>query len=165
MKNHILNVATAEHDTWCIHAINITCNGNTKNNMICLYTGRRGSGKTTTMVKDAYSFKRRGWKVYTNMTSLTFADEVLDTEAILSLLDGNESDICFVLDEIQTFIDSRRSMRGRNVQFTYYIQQIRKRNVVILAATQFRQRVDVAFREHVDIIARPSFYDEYPVIT
>ena len=132
--------------------------------MIALYVGRRGCGKTTTLIKDAYRFKMAGWRVVTNMNSIAFADEVLDVAEILALLEGTETDIVLVLDEIQTFIDSRRSMRGRNVQFTYYIQQIRKRNVTILAATQFARRVDVAFREHVDILVRPQYYPEYPVI-
>lgn len=132
--------------------------------MIALYVGRRGCGKTTTLVKDAYAFKLAGWRVITNMTSLSFADEVMETEDILALLGGNDTDVVVVLDEIQTFIDSRRSMRKRNVEFTYYIQQIRKRNVVILAATQFSRRVDVAFREHVDIIVKPTYLGQFPVV-
>lgn len=132
--------------------------------MIVLYVGRRGCGKTTTMIKDAYAFKNQGWRVFSNMNSLSFADEILDIPQILSLLEGDESDIVVVLDEIQTFIDSRRSMRKRNVDFTYYIQQIRKRNVVILASTQFARRVDLAFREHVDVLCRPRFLDEFPVV-
>lgn len=132
--------------------------------MIVLYVGRRGSGKTTTMIKDAYTYKGLGWRVFTNMTSVSFADAVLSIEDILALLEGDETDIVVMLDEIQTFIDSRRSMRKRNVDFTYYIQQIRKRNVIILATTQFARRVDLAFREHVDILAKPSFLEEYPLI-
>ncbi len=132
--------------------------------MIALYIGRRGCGKTTTLIKDAYKFKKAGWKIITNMNSLAFSDEVLSIEEILGLLEGEENNIVIVLDEIQTFIDSRRSMRKRNVDFTYYIQQIRKRNVIILAATQFARRVDIAFREHTDIIVRPQYYPEYPVI-
>lgn len=132
--------------------------------MIVLYVGRRGSGKTTTMVKDAYQFKTRGYDIYTNMNSLTFSDVVLHDDEILSLLDREDSNYVLVLDEIQTFINSRRSARKQNVEFTYFIQQIRKRGVVILACTQFSRRVDIAFREHLDIIVFPEFKHEYGVV-
>ncbi len=129
-----------------------------------LYTGRRGCGKTTTLVKDAYAFSCQGWEIITNMNSLSFADDVLDNEEILGLLETNRNNFVIVIDEIQTFIDSRRSMRKRNTEFAYFLQQIRKRNVIILGTTQFARRVDVAFREHVDIVAKPQYLEEYPVV-
>lgn len=132
--------------------------------MIVLYAGHRGSGKTTTLVKDAYHFHTLGWDIITNMNTISFADEVRDSQEILDILETDKTNFVLVLDEIQTFIDSRRSMRKRNVSFTYFIQQIRKRNVIILAATQYARRVDIAFREHVDVMARPRYYAEYPVI-
>ena len=132
--------------------------------MITLYVGRRGCGKTTTMVKDAYLYKLHGWKIFTNMNSLLFADEVLSVDEIITLLSTDTENYVLVLDEIQTLIDSRRSIRKRNVDFTYFIQQIRKRNIKMLASTQFSIRADKAFREHVDIEARPRFFEQYPVI-
>lgn len=132
--------------------------------MIVLYRGRRGCGKTTTLVRDAYLFKRRGWIIVTNMGTLNFADKVLPNDEILELLDSELRDFVIVIDEIQTFIDSRRSMRGENVNFTYFIQQIRKRNVIILATTQYMRRVDLAFREHIDIVASPQYFPEFPVV-
>ena len=132
--------------------------------MIVLYQGHRGCGKTTTLIKDGYALKRCGWTVVTNMTSVSYADRVLDESEILNLLNTDLNDFVIMLDEIQTFIDSRRGMRGKNVTFTYFIQQIRKRNVIILAATQYTRRVDIAFREHVDVLCKPKFYPEYPVI-
>lgn len=132
--------------------------------MIILYTGRRGAGKTTAMVWQAAGFKAKGWKIYTNMNSLSFADAILSNEELVALVASDDNDFVLVLDEIQTFIDSRRSMRGQNVDFTYFIQQIRKKNCVILATTQFSRRVDLAFREHVDIVARPELLEEYPVM-
>lgn len=132
--------------------------------MIVLYQGRRGCGKTTSLIKDAWQLKQEGWDVVTNMTSVSFADKVLDNKGILSLLETDYTDFVIVIDEIQTFIDSRRSARGQNVTFSYFIQQVRKRNIIILAATQFSRRVDRAFREHVDILAKPEFYPEFPVV-
>lgn len=133
--------------------------------MIVLYAGRRGCGKTTTMVKDAYKFSLRGWPVVTNMSSVSFANATMSNDEILGLImDGDKHDMVLMIDEIQTFIDSRRAMRKQNVDFTYFIQQIRKRNVVILATTQYVRRVDIAFREHIDVVARPSFKPEYPVV-
>jgi predicted AAA+ superfamily ATPase len=132
--------------------------------VIVLYTGVRGCGKTTTLVKDALGFHRAGWTVITNMRSLAFADEVLSEDDILGLLLTDRTDFVIVIDEIQTFIDSRRSMKQKNVSFAYFIQQIRKRNVIILAATQFASRVDIVFKEHTDIQAFPRYFREYGVV-
>lgn len=132
--------------------------------MIVLYAGRRGCGKTTASVRDAYLFHRRGWRVVTNMESVSFADRVIGPEDLAGLFDTEPRKFVLLVDEIQTFIDSRRSGRKQNVTFAYFIQQIRKRGVVILATTQFPRRVDVAFREHVDVLARPRFYGSFPVV-
>jgi hypothetical protein len=68
-----------------------------------------------------------------------------------------------VIDEIQTMIDSRRSGSSVNVGFSYFIQQIRKRNIIILATTQFSGTVDLRLRQHVDVLAKPRFYKKYGV--
>lgn len=124
--------------------------------LIVLYRGRRGAGKTLTMVKDGMLYYQAGWKVYTNMYSIGYAER-LEEDEILSLAESDGFRDCVVMiDEIQTLIDSRRSMRKGNVTFNYFLQQIRKRNVNLLATTQFERRVDIGFREQLDIIASPK---------
>jgi len=125
--------------------------------MIALYVGRRGTGKTLTMVKDMFLYHKRGWKVYTNLESCSFPDRILTNEEILAMvMDYNVRKCVIAIDEIQTLIDSRRSMNEGNVHMNYFIQQIRKRKIILLATTQFIGRVDKGFREHVDILVRPK---------
>jgi hypothetical protein len=126
-----------------------------QSSLVVGYTGRRGSGKTTAMTLDAYNYFINGFKVYTNMKSLVFAS-CLPENNILSMADSDELNDCVVvIDEIQVLFDSRRSARRQNVNFLYFIQQIRKRNVSLLYTTQFSRRVDIGIREHTDLEARP----------
>lgn len=131
--------------------------------MIVTYTGRRGSGKTLTMIKDALTYSLNGWTVYSNI-ELGFEHEYMSEQDMLGLND--ESDInnsVLVIDEIQTMLDSRRSARGQNLDFSYFVQQIRKRNVIILCTTQFIGTVDVRLRQHADVLAKPRFYKDLQV--
>lgn len=123
--------------------------------MIVLYTGRRGSGKTLTMVKDAYKLKLTGYKIYSNI-ELDFA-EFLENEEIINIQKTNIEDAVLIIDEIQLLLDSRRSARKGNLDFSYFIQQIRKRRIIILSTTQFSGTVDLRLRQHVDIVARPKY--------
>lgn len=123
--------------------------------MIVLYTGRRGAGKTLSMVKDGYKYKLCGYKVYSNI-ELDFADYI-ENETILNIQDTLMQDCVLIIDEIQLLIDSRRSSRKGNVDFSYFIQQIRKRRIIILCTTQFSGTVDLRLRQHVDIVARPKY--------
>jgi hypothetical protein len=131
-----------------------------KNSVVIGYTGRRGAGKTLSMTNDAFQYYNAGYKIYTNMKSLSFA-ECIDEDQILELAKNDDfQDCALVLDEIQVLFDSRRSGRKQNINFLYFIQQIRKRNVHLLYTTQFSRRVDLGVREHTDIEARPKIIDK-----
>jgi len=126
--------------------------------LIVLYRGRRGAGKTLSMVREAYNYYCRGVPVYTNMTSLNFGTSISE-EDLLLMAHNDELEQCVVaIDEIQTLIDSRRSMKKQNVSFNYFMQQIRKRGVILLATTQYTRRVDIGFREQLDILATPRIF-------
>jgi len=132
--------------------------------MIVLYKGRRGAGKTLTMVKDAINFYKRGWTIYSNF-DISIPYKKLTNDDILGLPENdNISDCVILLDEIQTIIDSRRSMKGDNLNFSYFIQQIRKKRIVLLATTQFTGTTDKRFREHVDVIVKPRIDFRYPIV-
>ena len=133
--------------------------------MIVLYRGRRGTGKTLTMVKDILLYVNQGWDIVSNIhLHSSIPHRVLSRSEILDLLDTNLKNYILVLDEIQTIIDSRRSMKKDNMDFSYFIQQIRKKNIILLATTQFTRTVDVRFREHVDILVNPKFMGKYPAV-
>ena len=129
------------------------------NSVLVCYTGKRGAGKTTTMVLDAYNYHLRDINIYTNMKSLTFGKSVEEKDIITLIEDKSFKNCVLMIDEIQVIFDSRRSGRKENINFLYFIQQIRKRNITLLYTTQFSRRVDVGIREHTDIEARPKMVE------
>ena len=131
--------------------------------MIIFYTGRKGSGKTLTMVKDAYNYKSDGYEVYSNFKT-SFTQPISNKD--LMKLDKNShiKDCVLLIDELQVLFDSRRSMKKENMNFSNFLQQIRKRNIILLGSTQYSSTVDVRFRQHVDILVKPMFYKDYNVV-
>lgn len=131
--------------------------------MIVLYTGRRGCGKSLTMVKDAFKFFRSGWTVFSNI-ELGFEHEYISDSDILTISNNDKINNCvLVVDEIQILVDSRRSMGGKNVDFSHFVQQIRKRNIILLCTTQFTGTVDLRLRQHVDVEAKPYHHKKFNV--
>lgn len=129
---------------------------------IVLYKGARGSGKTLTMVKDAYKYHKNNWKVLRNIYA-KFGNKITEEEVLNLDKHSNISNCVIMLDELQIFFDSRRSTSHENVNFSNFIQQIRKRNIILLGTAQFSNTVDLRFRQHIDITAQPKFYKEYPI--
>jgi hypothetical protein len=130
--------------------------------MIILYKGRRGAGKTLTMIKDGYVFFKNGYKILRNFDCLFGQD--ITNEEILNLNKSSEVENCvLMIDEMQIFFDSRRSMRTSSIQFSNFIQQIRKRNIILLCTTQYSNTIDMRLRQHLDIIAYPNFDKKYDV--
>ncbi len=124
--------------------------------LIVGYLGRRGRGKSLSMVKDAYNYFCRGWHIYTNMLNVNFPTEVINNIDVLDMAERDEFSHCVIaIDELQVIINSRRSQRDENVLFLNFIEQIRKRNVILLYTTQFNKRVDIGIRDHLDIEAYP----------
>jgi len=126
--------------------------------MIVLYKGGRGRGKTLTMVKDGLQYYLEGYRVLSNF-QCEFTEK-LDNEEILQLDKNSELFNCIILiDEIQIFFDARRGMLKQNLTFSNFVQQIRKRNITILCTTQYSNTIDLRLRQHLDIIAFPSFIE------
>lgn len=131
--------------------------------MLVLYKGARGRGKTLTMIKDALRYKRNGWDIYSNMENQEVA-EYMSNEKILNIDKETKLNRCvLVIDEIQTLFDSRRSMKKSNLDFSYFIQQLRKRGVILLCTTQYTNNVDLRLRQHIDILALPRHFKKYNV--
>jgi hypothetical protein len=123
--------------------------------MIVLYKGARGRGKTLTMIKDALQYQLDGWRVFTNMENSRIGT-FLSTNEILKIDKQSTIQQCvLVIDEIQSLFDSRRSMRKENLSFSYFIQQIRKRGIILLCTTQYMNTVDLRLRQHIDVLAIP----------
>lgn len=132
--------------------------------MIVLYTGRRGAGKTLTMVKDAVKYLKNGWKVFSNMENHRYS-EFIKNEDILKIDKNSPIKNCvLMIDEAQILFESSNFMSKNNKNFSHFIQQIRKRNIIMLVTTQFAKRVDTRMREHTDVLAKPRFNKEYEVV-
>src|SRR3972149_3309599 len=113
--------------------------------MIVLYKGRRGCGKTLTMVKDGLLYYLKGYRVLRNF-ECSFGENISDEEILNLNKNSNIFNCILMMDEVQIFFDARRSMRNQNLNFSNFIQQIRKRNIILLGTTQFANTVDLRFR-------------------
>src|SRR6056297_818724 len=132
--------------------------------MIVLYKGARGRGKTLTMTKDSIQFKNDGWKVYSNMKGFKIGSYISSDEILMiDKHNSNLKDCVLVIDEIQTLFDSRTSMKKENRTFSYFLQQIRKRGIILLCTTQFSNTIDLRLRQHLDIIGIPRFNKKFNV--
>jgi len=124
--------------------------------MIVLYKGARGRGKTLTMVKDAFRFFENKYKIYANF-HLAFG-EFISSEEVLNLSRNSElRDCVLVIDEIELFFDSRNFNKGESKTFSNFLQQIRKRNMIILCTTQYTNLIDLRIRQQIDLICYPDF--------
>lgn len=129
---------------------------------VLLYKGRRGSGKTLSMVKDGYQYLQEGYKVLRNF-SCSFGEHISEEEILNLDKRSVIKDCVLMIDEIQIFFDSRRSMKKENTSFSNFIQQIRKRNITLLCTTQYSNTIDLRLRQHIDIMAYPNFKEKYDV--
>jgi hypothetical protein len=128
--------------------------------MITLYRGARGKGKTLTMVKDALKYYKNHYKVYSNLESLKFGIYIT-SDFILNLSRNSNLNNCvLVIDEIELFFDSRNYSNKQNKAFSNFLQQIRKRNIVILSTCQYISLIDIRIRQQIDVCCYPRF-DKY----
>jgi len=67
--------------------------------------------------------------------------------------------LCYNDGRTSNIFDSRRSMAKQNLKFSNFIQQIRKRNIILLGTTQYSNTVDLRLRQHLDIIAYPNYIE------
>lgn len=123
---------------------------------IILFKGRRGTGKTLTMVYEALKYHLEGYTVLSNL-SLTFGKYISSQEVLSLNRDSKLFNCVLALDEVQLFFDSRNFSKQENKDFSNFIQQIRKRNIIILFTTQYVNTVDLRLRQHIDYVACPVF--------
>lgn len=130
--------------------------------LIGLFQGSRGCGKTLGLTSLGLDFYACGWKIYSNFRC-SFA-EVVSNDFIRNIDKHTDLHDCVLLiDELQILFDSRLWKNSTSIDFSHFIQQIRKRNVVILGSTQYTDTVEKRIRQHVDLLICPKFYDEFGV--
>lgn len=112
-----------------------------------------GSGKTLSMVYEAYQYYKKGFKVFANFR-LNFPYTRL-TKRVFDAMVENKTQLthCVVLiDEIHIWLDSRSSMQKKNKMITYWILMTRKASVRLLCTTQHLHQVDKRLRDTIDIL-------------
>jgi hypothetical protein len=119
--------------------------------------GRQGSGKTafiTKLLVDNYSSDR---KVYSNFSlfgidyeKITFDNKRNKNSIdILKVIKDNPNyfnNSIMLLDEIHLYFDSRDFMKQNNRIIQNFFSQLRKRNILLLATTQYILHLDVRIR-------------------
>lgn len=127
--------------------------------MIILYKGAKGKGKTLTLLKDGLEYLQEGYLILRNFEA-RFGQYISNDEILKLDKNSPYHDCVLLIDEIQVFFDSRRSGKKQNLDFSNFIQQIRKRHIIILATTQYSNNVDLRFRQFVDIVVYPNYIEE-----
>jgi len=113
-------------------------------------TGRQGSGKTiliTKMCTDEY--EKTGRKIYSNYSLLKIPYVKITLQSLLDQLEDDPNlfnHSIILLDEIHLYLDSLDFMRKHNRQLQTFFSQLRKRDILLLATTQYFMNVDIRIR-------------------
>ncbi len=122
-----------------------------------LAIGRQGSGKTafiTKLLVDNYSSEK---KVYSNYSlfgidyeKITFDNKrnknSIDILKVISDNPNYFNNSIMLLDEIHLYFDSRDFMKQNNRVIQNFFSQLRKRNILLLATTQYILHLDIRIR-------------------
>ena len=122
-----------------------------------LAIGRQGSGKTafiTKLLVDNYTSDR---KVYSNYSlfgidyeKITFDNKrnknAIDISKVISENPDYFNNSIMLLDEIHIYFDSRDFMKQNNRIIQNFFSQLRKRNILLLATTQYILHLDIRIR-------------------
>ena len=117
--------------------------------MIHLVLGRQGSGKTLFLVKKAYEYWKKGYKVYSNI-ALKFPYTPINLQDIV---DCKLENGIVIWDEIHVNLPARRSMSKKSIAICDgFLSMIRKKKLEVYGTTQTPYKVDVRFRDEKDYV-------------
>jgi hypothetical protein len=123
--------------------------------MMWLSIGNQGSGKTLFIVKEAYEYHKKGYKIYSNI-HLKFPYEHIKYEDIVSCKYENA---VVLLDEIHLLLGSRTSMSKKNNAITSgFCSMLRKKNITLLGTTQRLGKVDKRLRNELTFLCQCDRY-------
>lgn len=123
--------------------------------------GKQGSGKTAMITKLCTDNHITGVKIFSNYTlfKIPFIPVVLDflpdkdySKETISILETLNKQPDFfngsimLLDEIHLYFDSLDFMKKNSRKCQKFFSQIRKRNILLLATTQYIMNVDIRIR-------------------
>jgi hypothetical protein len=119
--------------------------------------GQQGSGKTLLITKLCADNYDKDRKVFSNYALLKLPYQKITFDKSknpksISILDQLDTDPNFfnnsimLLDEIHLYLDSLDFMRKNNRRLQTFFSQLRKRNILLLATTQYIMNVDIRIR-------------------
>lgn len=133
--------------------------------VLVMISGWRGVGKTLTMTMLGLIQRERyreagmkNWKLMSNYPVI--GADVVDPKIVdqLATFDPRMSKSTVLVDELPSYFPNRKSLRGINVDFSTFIQQVRKRDIEIIFTAQVPLRVDVQITEQVDWYVIPEVF-------
>lgn len=122
--------------------------------MIFVYTGKTGSGKTWSMVHDAFKQWKKGIDVYSNIPlfferrrhNFSKVGKIYYYESITELL--SVSDGLILMDEAQVLMNAR-NWENLPLEFQWKLQQHRKHRLDLYATAQNMGTIDITLRRLV----------------
>jgi len=126
-------------------------------NIVVVFTGGRGSGKTLSMSVEGYIRMLMGQKCFANYTikkRLGYQWYKAIPVDISDLVTFNQEirDGCILLDEWNLWCGSRGAASLANRLFNSWLQLLRKRNLSLFITTQSFKSLDKFIREQTDMI-------------
>lgn len=122
-----------------------------------ILAGRRGRGKTASMtfigafLKEACAARGLDvgvWANYNTSIADWYHQRVID---YIATYPRDADNLIVLIDEAAAYFPRRRSLARSNVDFSTFLQQIRKRNIEIVFTTQFPAMLDDQILINVDL--------------
>ncbi len=126
-----------------------------------MLAGRRGRGKTASLTfiggffQAHYAAKRQNVTIAANFNT-DVASEGWADPMIVDYINGfppDANDMFVMVDEAASYFPRRRSLARTNVDFSTFLQQIRKRNIEMAFTTQFPGMLDDQMLINIDLYA------------
>ena len=136
--------------------------------MIVGIIGKRGTGKTLTMVKQLRDDLLNGKNIFLNFhLDLKHIEKkyhkkihLLDEEFFKNYENFKLRNCSLFLDEIYVYIDSRTSGTKRNRIWSYFINQTRKRDISLYYTVQLFSSVEKRLRLQTEVFIFPSIIED-----
>jgi len=130
-----------------------------------IYEAPQRCGKTLAMVMWGLDALQHGRNIFSNI-QLGYPHNPLQFSEI-ELEDGSQSPFWngwILIDELNFFFDSRRSMSPENIKFSANLLQQKKQGCSLTGTTHDLYSLDLRIRDNFDYIIRPTVWPPYPAV-
>jgi len=135
-----------------------------------LAIGKQGSGKTVFITKLLVNdLEKKDRPVFSNYTLKGINYEHITLEYVLNKLDEEHTyfnNSILLFDEIHLYLDSLDFMRKNNRRLQTFFSQLRKRNILLLATTQYIMNVDIRIRRQcMNVFEMQHVFEDLFIVT